>query len=244
MKNPAITADRNFFALSTNPYPGRGLIIGKDETGKSLVQVYWIMGRSENSRNRIFSSDGGRIFTEAADPSKVVDPSLIIYNAMAEVKSFSCGPLFVVSNGSQTDSFVTRAKAEGGLHGVLSGTCYEPDAPNFTPRISGFCLGTLVELSILRKSSWGESCDRSFYEYEKIEPSFGFCLTTYSGDGNPLPAFRGDPLLMPLVGRSTEIAEKYWEALDEANRVSLVVKFIDIESGVSSWNIINKNKKV
>lgn len=248
--NPKLVADANFFKLSENPYPGRGLIVGKDETGKHLVQGYWIMGRSENSRNRIFSAKRGRLFTEAADSARMKYPSLVIYNAMDEV-GYKDQSLFVVSNGDQTDSIIQAvANGEDSVGRVLAERQYEPDEPNFTPRIIGVsylegdATSFVTGLSILRKSDFGDACDRFCYQYNEIAPGFGFCLTTYAGDGTPLPPFRGEPLLMPLVGDMQKIAETYWNALNEENRVSLAVKFIEIASETSRIHIINKYRKV
>lgn len=237
-----IQAQANFFNLSQNPYPGRGIVAGLDETGQYMVQVYWIMGRSENSRNRVFKADDetGRLFTEAADPSKVKDPSLIIYNAMLEAP-----PFYVVSNGDQTDTVIGELnRGPFFLESALCGREYEPDAPNFTQRITAVGkldsrLGQRIMMSILRKSRFGDRCDQHTYELHS-GPGFGFCVTTYSGDGDPLPPFRGDPLLMPLVGGAEDIARTYWDALNEANRVSLAVKWIEIGNGRSDIYIINE----
>lgn len=236
-------AEVNFSALSRNPYPGRGIVAGLNETGEYLVQVYWIMGRSENSRNRIFKADAetGRLYTEAADAAKMKDPSLVIYNAMRER-----GPHFIVSNGDQTDT-VAESRAPLYLNVALQGRKYEPDAPNFTQRItatSSLSKGRPhIQMSILRRSAFGDQCDHLFYEYIP-HPGFGHCITTYAGDGDPLPELRGDPLLMPLAGGLKEVSESYWQALNEANRVSLAVKFIEIGNGRSDIHIINKYKQV
>ena len=238
-----VVAESGMRSLRENPYPGRGIVMGVDDAGENVVQVYWIMGRSENSRNRVFNFEGGRLFTEAADPSKVKDPSLIIYNAMQESREF-----FVVSNGSQTDVVLGHPGAES-LQYTLRPYQYEPDSPNFTPRITGSCYflhdeTPFFQLAVLRKSLWSGSCDRSIYNYEKIGDGFGFCITTYSGDGDPLPSFVGDPILMPLLGGIGDIATTYWDALNEQNRVSLAVKFIRISSMVSTIRVINKFPKI
>ena len=238
-------ANRNLFDMRMNPYPGRGIVIGMSEDGRHAIQVYWIMGRSENSRNRVFSSDIGRVFTEAADPSKVSDPSLIIYNAMMDA------PLndhFIVSNGSQTD-VVTDLMNDGvSLEMALSDFKYEPDAPNFTPRITGTysteAQYSKWQLAIQRHSRWGESCDRELYQYEHIADGYGHCITTYAGNGDPLPAFRGNPLLMPLRGDIRRVAETYWGTLNTANRVALAVKFISLSNQESEVYLINKHEKV
>lgn len=228
----------NLGSLGMNPYPGRGLVVGRSDDGASLVQVYWIMGRSSNSRNRRFSKAGIRVFTEAVDAALVSDPSLIMYNAMNEAKG-----VYVVSNGHQTSSMLGISR-EGYMENALESWNYEPDGPNFTPRISGYCSTDtrtpVAGLAILRKSLWGESCDRAFYYYKEIAAGFGFCLTTYSSDGDPLPSFRGDPLLMPLHGTLKQVAETYWQKLDESNKVALAVKFIPVAGGESTLHIINK----
>lgn len=242
-------AESNFSALCKNTYPGRGLIIGKDDTGKRMIQIYWIMGRSENSRNRVLCANEveGRIFTDVIDSSKVKDSTLIIYSAMLEYHSTG-EHIFAVSNGDQTGELIAGARRGEHAISILNKRQFEPDAPHFTPRISGGCIigrgKPDVMLSILRKSIWDNTCDRSYYRYENIAPGFGFCLTTYSGDGNPLPSFRGDPLLMPLQGSIDAIAGTYWQTLSEANRVSLAMKSIDIATGKSNLHIINKFNKL
>jgi IMP cyclohydrolase len=242
---------RNFrLHLVENPYPGRGFVVGLDETGEYVVQVYWIMGRSANSRNRVFKANHktGRLYTEAADPSKVKDPSLIIYNAMLEsVPSHS----YVVSNGDQTDAIMKQIhhSAPFPVKAALDRYQYEPDDPNFTQRIAA--VSTLdeggyasVKMSILRKSQFDNGCDRLMYEFSEVPSGLGFCVTTYAGDGDPLPPFRGDPLLMALLGGPVEILESYWDALNEENRVSLAVKWIEKRGGWSEIYIKNKYEQV
>jgi IMP cyclohydrolase-like protein. len=242
--DPMNEAQTNLEALRKNPYPGRGIVVGMDETGKYIIQVCWIMGRSDNSRNRVYDHNyRGHVFTEAADPSKMKDPSLIIYNAMDE-----CGDCYAVSNGKQTDDVVERADIEGLLN-VLKAEdyIYEPDKPNFTPRITAITrLDELphTEIAILAKSRWGDECDRYFYEYDRHFPGLGFCLTTYTSDGNPLPPFRGEPYLLPLIGDWETAADTLWAALDPDNRVALAIKMINIKSGVSEIDITNRFRKV
>lgn len=248
---PQIRAEVNFHnRILTNSYPGRVIVCGLDETGEHLVQLYAIMGRSENSRNRVFLQDAetGRLYTEAADPSKVKDPSLIIYNAMCEVPD-----VYVVSNGGQTDEVIRKFGTYdvhptlARLSWALGDYSYEPDPPNHTPRITAVFREPFdgrLEMAVLRKSHWSDACDRCFYEYADFESGFGHCLTTYTGDANPLPPFHGEPLLMPLAGSQEQILEKYWEALYEENRVSLAVKFISRETGKSRIVIENKYVKV
>ncbi|MES2470836.1 MAG: IMP cyclohydrolase [Patescibacteria group bacterium] len=245
-------ASNNFNLFASNPYPGRFILIGRDSVSGNLVQVYGLTGRSENSRNRVFSSDDdGRLFTEAADPAKVKDPSLIIYNAMLETVCDG-KKRCIVSNGDQTDSVIAyfnRGENNDGdtLVAALQGRQYEPDQPNFTPRITGMCFPAFtkhITLSVLRKSVFNDSCDRCFYHYVNIPAGYGMLISTYSGDGNPLPSFRGEPMLMPLKGDPTDILETYWGALNEANRVALAVKIIDAKTGVSEIRIKNKLEKV
>jgi hypothetical protein len=231
-------AQENLKALKRNPYPGRGLIIGLDETGTFFIQVYWIMGRSQNSRNRIFvSGPKGLLKTATAVPEEVKNPSLIIYQAMGERYN-----LYAVSNGAQTET-ILRSNS---LYEAMLMYTYEPDPPNFTPRISAVCTlfpSPLIEMSLLRKSPFGEGCERHTYQFEQFKPGIGHCLTTYIGDGNPLPSFSGEPYLFPLKGDIDDITDCFWEALNEDNRVSLAVKVIHIKSGGSTLSIRNKYSK-
>ncbi len=237
-------AQENLLKLKENPYPGRGIIVGMDETGKYLVQVYWIMGRSENSRNRIFVLDDdnaiGTLKTAAADPAKVKDPSLIIYTAMAETLT-----RYAVSNGHQT----TSALAKKGLQAAMESWQYEPDDPNFTPRITALVQPRAwnkqtAEISILKKSQFSNLCQRNLYVVPVSTPGLGYCITTYSGDGDPLPSFEGDPYLLPLPGDIYGVAQTIWDFLNEENRVSLAVKFINIETRETFIEIVNKYNAV
>ena len=238
MGNIFAVAGDNWMALNRNPYPGRGIVMGMDCTGEYVVQIYWIMGRSANSRNRVFSVEGGRVFTEPADPAKVNDPSLIIYTAMERV-----GFRYAVSNGSQTDKVADR-----GID-ALRKYHYEPDAPNFTPRITGvveWLDGNIpvLRFAILRKSKFGDGCDTLSYDYPCVGNGFGYCVTTYMGDGDPLPSFEGEPIPLPIVGNIGRVARNYWGILNAANRVSLAVKFIPLDGGQTEVRIINKYKKI
>ncbi|QQG52439.1 MAG: inosine monophosphate cyclohydrolase [Candidatus Falkowbacteria bacterium] len=238
-------AQKNLELLRQNVYPGRGIICGMDESGQYLIQVYWIMGRSENSRNRIFifDKDGGLVRTAPANPDLVKDPSLIIYTAMAE-KNLR----FVVSNGHQTMA-VINGPANTGILPLLKKWSYEPDEPNFTPRITAsIFLGHdsedyTAEMVIFRKDGKNETCLRVPH-LVNLKPGFGYCITTYSGDGNPLPSFSGQPYLLPLSGSADEILDTFWKALNEDNRVSLAVKFIDIATGTSKINVVNQYSQV
>ncbi|HQT82770.1 MAG TPA: IMP cyclohydrolase [Candidatus Paceibacterota bacterium] len=250
-------AESNLSELRKNLYPGRLIIAGLNDSGKCLIQVYAILGRSENSRNRVLEADEGRLFTETADPSKVKDPSLIIYNAMDETLMPDDTAAYVVSNGHQTDhvrqAYFNGETFNGAMQssepepGKQNVTEYEPDKPNFTPRItavSSWVKGKpRIEMGILRKSPWSDACDRHLYEMNDMGKGFGYCLTTYMGDGDPLPAFQGEPYLLPLGGDANFIAGTYWDALNADNRVSLAVKFIPKE-GPPEIVIINKYSKV
>jgi IMP cyclohydrolase len=220
-------ADENFARhLATNPYPGRGIVMGRAESGAGWLQVYWIMGRSENSRNRVFVSDGGELRTQAADPARVADPSLIIYEAMLELPG-AC----LVSNGDQTRTAFDVMEAGGRFEDALEMREREPDAPNFTPRITGLIdlrLGEAVfALSILKANGADPALtDRITFRPATPPAGLGLGLTTYQGDGNPLPSFRGEPLWLPLSGSVEAVADAYWDALHRENRVALAVKAI------------------
>ncbi len=214
--------------LAKNSYPGRGIVLGRADDG-AWIQVYWIMGRSENSRNRIFVCDEDILRTQAADPTKVEDPSLIIYNAMR-----TSGRRFVVSNGVQTDAIWQGLEAGASFADSLTAWHHEPDAPNFTPRISG-CTDLdagVCWLSIVKKSPFrDDASERHFFRYDDVPTGSGYAITTYSGDGNPLPSFDGAPYVLALSGGATEIAQYFWSQLDGDNKISLAVRHIDPHSG-------------
>jgi hypothetical protein len=212
--------------LAANAYPGRGLAIGRAESDGAWLQVYWIMGRSENSRNRVFVADGGELRTEAADPAKLADPALIIYAAMLELPG-----VFLVSNGDQTRTAFDVLEAGGRFEDALEMREREPDAPNYTPRISGLLDLRLGEpafaLSILKANGADPGLtDRTTFRPAPPPPGLALGLTTYEGDGNPLPSFSGEPLWLPLIGSCDAVADAYWSALDRGNRVALAVKEI------------------
>lgn len=225
--------------LGENDYPGRGIIIGCTPSGKKSAVAYFIMGRSANSRNRIFSATEDGIRTEAYDPSKVVDPSLIIYHPVRKV-----GNSLIVTNGDQTDTI--RDFIEGGstFEAALQTRCFEPDAPNYTPRISGiidFKSFTFnYKLSILKSADMaGSSCSRYTFCYYP-ERGAGHFIHTYKHDGTPIPAFEGEPEKVAVPEDIDEFADKLWKNLNEDNKVSLYVCYTDIKSGEEDVRIINK----
>jgi hypothetical protein len=212
-------------SIANNRYPGRGLVIGRNGAGE-LTLVYWIMGRSEHSRNRQFVAEGGVLRTQAFDPSLVKDPSLIIYEAMLELPGVQ-----LVTNGDQTRTIVDALERGSSFEVALSARAHEPDAPHYTPRISGILDlrgGTpALGLAILRANPEDpDQTDRTYFRPALPAPGSGRGLTTYAGDGNPLPSFSGEPLVLPLAGRGEAILEHYWNGLDADNRISLAVKTV------------------
>lgn len=221
--------------LYNNNYPGRGIIIGQSPDGKNAVIAYFIMGRSENSRNRVFTPDGEGIKTEALDPSKMTDPSLIIYSPVRVL-----GATTVVTNGDQTDTVYDFLKEGKTFEEALRTREYEPDEPNFTPRISGIVdlsNGFSYKLSILKHNNG--SCQRNFYEYEKAVSGVGHLIHTYEHDDNPIPSFKGEPKTVELCNDMEAFTKELWESLDKDNRVSLFVRYIDLENKTAKTKIIN-----
>ncbi len=216
--------------LQMNPYPGRGIVLGKTD-GKAVI-AYFIMGRSENSRNRIFVEEADGVRTKAFDESKMQDPSLIIYYPYRKV-----GNTHIITNGDQTDTVYTYLNDGKTMTDALRTRTYEPDGPNFTPRISGLIEGNRAILSILKKDD--EGTNRNFFEYDLQE---GECriIHTYQANEEPLPSFMGEPRKFKLSGSVNEIAENIWNSLNEENKVSLLVKTI-AENGAVETKIINKN---
>ena len=226
--------------IGTNAYPGRGICVGTSESGKYAVCAYFIMGRSENSRNRVFKErENGDIYTEAHDPSKCADPLLIIYNAIRD-----CGKSLAVTNGDQTDTIYDHIAEGGSFESALRTREFEPDAPNYTPRISAilnFEDGYDYKMSILKCGDGkGEVCQRYFYEYKSIAGK-GHFIHTYEHDGNPLPSFVGEPRVVAVPDDIDAFANEIWEGLNEDNKISLYVRYTDIESGKYTARIINKN---
>lgn len=211
-------------ALQQNPYPGRGLVIGRSSIDAGWMLLYWIMGRSAQSRNRRFVADGGVLKTTPVDPQLVADPSLIIYEAMLELPG-----IYLVSNGAQTRALADTLQAGGSFDAALATWQHEPDAPHYTPRISAMLRldAPEVTLSILKANPVDPRyTDRATYRLAVPAPGLGVGLTTYRGDGHPLPSFHGEPLLLPCAGSPDELLHTYWEALDADNRIALAVKHI------------------
>lgn len=225
--------------LSENSYPGRGIILGRSEDGKSAVIAYFIMGRSENSRNRVFVEEGNGIRTEAFDPSRLTDPSLIIY---APVRVFNGQT--IVTNGDQTDTVYDFLKEGKTFEEALRTRTFEPDAPNFTPRVSGIVLPDgSYKLSILKSNAGSpDSVQRFFYEYSAPLAGEGHFIHTYRCDGNPIPSFEGDPTAVKIEGGIDSFSELVWRSLNEANKVSLFTRFISLGTGEVETRIFNKNK--
>ena len=227
--------------LANNSYPGRGIIVGKTKDGANAVLAYFIMGRSENSRNRVFVNDGDGIKTQAFDESKLTDPSLIIYSPVRVI-----GYNTIVTNGDQTDTIYKYLKKSGSSRDALRTRAFEPDAPNFTPRISAvasFEEGAFsYELSIL-KSAMGnaESCERFFYEYKTPLCGQGRFIHTYECDGDPIPSFCGEPRAVEIEGTIQQFADLLWSNLNEDNKVSLFVRYVDIATKEAQTILINKN---
>lgn len=223
--------------LSSNSYPGRGIIVGKNETGTHLAVAYFIMGRSENSRNRIFAKDEDGIKTKAFDEDKLTDPSLIIYSPVRVFED-----TLIVTNGDQTDTIYDHLKKGETFEDALRTRTFEPDAPNFTPRISAVAQGDSVKMSIL-KSGEGDKAyaQRFFYEYTPLKSGEGRFIHTYKSDGNPLPSFEGEPLRVSVKGDINTFAHSLWNALNRDNKVSLFVRYINLANGQSETEIINNN---
>ena len=227
--------------LKSNAYLGRGIILGKSPDGKKAVAAYFIMGRSENSRNRVFVEEGEGIRTQAYDPSKLTDPSLIIY---APVRVL--GNKTIVTNGDQTDTIYEGMDRQLTFEQSLRQREFEPDAPNYTPRISGIMH---VEngkynyaMSILKSSDGDPSgCNRYTFAYENPKAGEGHFIHTYMHDGDPLPSFEGEPKRIAVPDDIEEFTKLLWNSLNEENKVSLFVRYIDIETGAHETTITNKN---
>lgn len=225
--------------LNTNTYPGRGIVLGKSKDGKKAVIAYFIMGRSANSRNRIFEeNDRGGIRTKAFDESKMEDPSLIIYNPVLKIDGKT-----IVTNGDQTDTIYDHMKEGFCYHHALVTREFEPDAPNYTPRISGVVKPNGdYNLSILKSNLGMPECVRYFFEYP-AHPGMGHFIHTYEHDGDPIPSFEGEPTPVEIDGSDIDaFTSTVWDNLNEDNKVSLFTRFINLENGEEETRIVNKNK--
>ncbi|MEG1743091.1 MAG: IMP cyclohydrolase [Clostridia bacterium] len=226
--------------IKDNSYVGRGIIVGKSADGKCAVTAYFIMGRSDNSRNRIFVENGEELIIHPFDISKVKDPSLIIYSPIRKIKDS-----LIVTNGDQTDTIYDFIKNGKTFEQALETRCFEPDSPNFTPRISGilyFSDAFKYKLSILKASDTvGTSCNRYTFDYSALD-GIGHFIHTYNCDGNPIPTFTGEPERIFISENIDAFTEDLWKNLDENNKISLYVRYINLENGTSENRMINKNK--
>ena len=226
--------------LEGNTYPGRGIVIGKTADGKKAATAYFIMGRSANSRNRVFTEKDGAIFTEPFDASKVEDPSLIIYAALRNYEN-----KLIVTNGDQTDTIWEGLKAGKSFSEALTTREFEPDGPNFTPRISGmitFGEGDFTyEMSILKSAdAEGTACNRYTFTYPALS-GLGHFIHTYVCDGNPIPTFQGEPERVAIDNDIDAFTNDLWNALDDNNKISLYVRYTDLATGECESRMINKN---
>ena len=226
--------------LSANTYPGRGIIVGLSEDKKYAVSAYFIMGRSENSRNRVFIEEGDEVIIHPFDASKVEDPSLIIYSPIRKYENN-----LIVTNGDQTDTVYDGLVAGKSFSEALTARCFEPDAPNFTPRISAMLTfeetSFTYQMSILKSAdAEGSACNRFTFSYAPIA-GVGHFLHTYNCDGNPIPTFTGEPERIALHGDIDSFTKEIWENLNEQNKISLYVRFTDLATGKTENRMINKN---
>lgn len=224
--------------LACNSYPGRGIVIGKSADGKKAMYAYFIMGRSENSRNRIFVEEGENVTIYPYDESKVEDPSLIIYSPVKRVKED-----IIVTNGDQTDTVEQFLNMGKGFRCALKTRCFEPDAPNYTPRISGILHldgEYSYEMSILKSADGkGVKCNRYAFDFEPVD-GLGHFIHTYMQDGNPLPTFEGEPERVSIPDDAQSFVKEIWESLNEDNKISLVVCSVELATGQSERIVINK----
>jgi len=224
--------------LNTNPYPGRGIVLGKTADGKQSVAAYFIMGRSVNSRNRVFVEEPDGIRTEAYDPSKLEDPSLIIYHPVRQM-----GRGLIVTNGNQTDTILEFLERGLPMEQALRTREFEPDGPNWTPRISGLLSPDgSYKLSILKSADpEGSACVRQTFEYPG-QAGVGHFLHTYVTDGSPIPTFQGEPERVAITGDIDAFTTAVWENLNPDNKISLFVRFTDLETNTYTQRILNKNQ--
>ena len=228
--------------LSGNEYPGRGICIGVTPDGKQALIGYFIMGRSANSRNRVFAPIEGGIETRAADPAKLEDPHLIIYNPV-----LTLGDEHIVTNGDQTNTIYEAIQQGGSFESGLRTRTFEDDGPNWTPRISGIvnAHSGAYKLSILKSADGnGDSVQRYFVEYGQPVAGEGHFISTYKCNGSPIPSFEGEPLRVAMPDSATAFAQMLWTSLNEDNKVSLFVRCIDLESGRAGDILYNKYSEV
>ncbi len=229
-----------FQELSGNTYPGRGIVMGKSADGKKAVTAYFIMGRSVNSRNRVFEAAGEGLRTKAFDPALLSDPSLVIYFPVRVLENRT-----IVTNGDQTDTIYDSLQKGGSFEDALRTRTFEPDPPLYTPRISGLITmengDFTYKLSIL-KSTDGDpgAAQRQFFEYQP-KAGLGHFIHTYQCDGDPVPSFEGEPTPVNLSGEIEEFTQGVWESLNQDNKVSLFVRYIDIATGETETRVVNKN---
>jgi len=226
--------------LENNTYPGRGIIVGQTQDGTRAMAAYFIMGRSANSRNRIFTEKNGEVFTEPFDASKVQDPSLIIYAAVRQL-----GNRLIVTNGNQTDTIYEGLQGGKSFAEALESREFEPDPPNYTPRISAMLTfrekGFSYQMSILKSAdAEGSACNRFTWSYAPIS-GLGHFLHTYVCDGNPIPTFQGEPERIALCNDLDEMTNRLWNALNEQNKISLYVRTVNLETGATESRLVNKN---
>ena len=229
-----------FQLLSANSYPGRGIVLGRSADNKKAVIAYFIMGRSENSRNRVFEATEDGIRTRAFDESKMTDPSLIIYHPVRVVDGTT-----IVTNGDQTDTIADAYRKGEGFVRALRTREFEPDGPNYTPRISGAVRADgSYRLSILKSANGNPACcQRFFFEYDAPIAGQAHFISTYQGDGSPLPSFEGEPRTVALAAPdAAALASRLWESLNEENKVSLFVSYLDLETGKADSVIVNKHQ--
>ena len=227
--------------LKDNTSPGRGIVIGKTPDGQKAMTAYFIMGRSQNSRNRVFTEKNGEVFTEPFDASLVQDPSLIIYAAIRQWENN-----LIVTNGNQTDTIYDGLKAGKTFSEALESREFEPDGPNFTPRISGMLTfadgGFTYQMSILKSAdAEGTACNRYTFHYSPLN-GLGHFLHTYVCDGNPIPTFQGEPERMAICDDIDEMTDRLWKSLNENNKISLYVRYIDLATGSAESCLVNKNR--
>lgn len=227
--------------IAGNSYIGRGIVIGKTGDGKKACTAYFIMGRSANSRNRVFAERGGVLYTEPFDSSKVEDPSLIIYAALRRFKN-----RLIVTNGDQTDTIYRALQNGGGFRDALATRAFEPDSPNFTPRISGMLTFSgddfTYEMSILKSAdAKGSACNRFTFDFAPL-CGLGHLIHTYICDGTPIPTFCGEPERVEIGNDIDDFTDALWSALDENNKISLYVRYTDLSTGAEESRLLNKNK--